>query len=233
MEEKEKQKIVGTMKIDITGNWWVRRNNLMWVAGDSTWEYGTILACFATGDHIWAHLVFYHQVWRISLVCGILRCWALLGLGLGPGDKPESDSIFENSHLPLLENDSTRPRWIRHCLSTTNVKNFHRPREVTPYPLSSHTTQYIILPHNPIPTSLPCLYKQIAATFKWVPASTRLPAQWDSSQVADTHHPTHPWRDRVGPGFSPSSYRLAKSWHPGTYWSQGCTELTLPLTWAM
>jgi hypothetical protein len=29
MEEKEKQKIVGTMKIDITGNWWVRRNNLM------------------------------------------------------------------------------------------------------------------------------------------------------------------------------------------------------------
>jgi hypothetical protein len=36
--------------------------------------------------------------------------WALFGLGLGLEDKPKPGLIFENSHLPPLENDSARPR---------------------------------------------------------------------------------------------------------------------------
>lgn len=53
MEEKEKQKDVGTTKTGRTGDWEVGRNSLMWVASDATWDHSEVLICAATGGHVW------------------------------------------------------------------------------------------------------------------------------------------------------------------------------------
>jgi hypothetical protein len=41
------------MKRGRAGDLGVMRNSLIWVAGDATWDHGGVLACAATGDHIW------------------------------------------------------------------------------------------------------------------------------------------------------------------------------------
>jgi hypothetical protein len=43
MEEKEKQKDVGTMKRGRAGDWTVVKNSMMRVAGDATWDH--VLCC--------------------------------------------------------------------------------------------------------------------------------------------------------------------------------------------
>lgn len=57
MENKEKQRDVGTMKRGRTGHTRVARNEEQpdVIAGDPTWNHGRVLACAATGGHIWGH----------------------------------------------------------------------------------------------------------------------------------------------------------------------------------
>ena len=52
MEEKEKQKDVGTMKRGRTGDSSAVRNSLMLAAGDAIWDYGGVLVCAGTGGLI-------------------------------------------------------------------------------------------------------------------------------------------------------------------------------------
>ena len=49
MGEKKKEKDVGTVKKGRAGDSRVVRNSLMYVASDSTWDHGEVLACAATG----------------------------------------------------------------------------------------------------------------------------------------------------------------------------------------
>lgn len=52
------------------------------------------------------------------------------------------------------------PEWDCLCLATADVSISYRPRDITPHPSSSHTTPYIISPHQkPLPPSSN-LYKQ-------------------------------------------------------------------------
>lgn len=56
MEEREEQRDVGSVRRGRTGHWAVVGNNLMWVAGDATWEHGggrEVLACAATKAIVW------------------------------------------------------------------------------------------------------------------------------------------------------------------------------------